>query len=117
MKIKITKRFTFEMAHKLSSSYSKECQNIHGHSYKLEVTLESAIKEDGMIMDFKKLKELVNPIIVRFDHQYITEKDFGMNPTAENMAVHIFNNLKKRIPILYSVKLWETENSFVEVSW
>src|SRR5665811_2143363 len=73
-KIRVTKRFYFEMAHALYQ-YDGLCQNIHGHSYNLEVTLTGETKKqpghpkDGMVLDFGGLKKIVKSQIVdRFDH-------------------------------------------------
>ena len=58
---KIRKLFKFEMAHVLTTAYTKECCNLHGHSYRMEVFITSgALNEDGMVIDFKKLKELLS---------------------------------------------------------
>jgi 6-pyruvoyltetrahydropterin/6-carboxytetrahydropterin synthase len=115
-KFTVTKIFKFEMAHILEESYSKECQNMHGHSYKLEVTFSGDLNEAGMILDFKEIKEMVSPLIDQFDHECLTkEKFFGMNPTAENMANYIFNKIRENTPYLDKVKLWETDTCFVEV--
>ena len=118
MKTRVTKIFKFEMAHKLDTSYSEECRNIHGHSYKLEVTFEGVINKDGMVIDFKKLKEIVQPLVTFFDHGFIDKESFfGMNPTAENMAHWIFDEIRKKTALIIKVKLWETETCFVEVEY
>lgn len=102
---KIRKLFKLEFAHCLSSCYSDECKNVHGHSYKIEIIINSlSLNEDGMVIDFKKLKEIVNRIILsKFDHSLVLHNTPEMNkmvtalvgqnvivadynPTAENMA-------------------------------
>ena len=102
---KIRKLFKLEFAHCLSSCYSDECKSVHGHSYKIEIIINSlSLNEDGMVMDFKKLKELVNrEILHAFDHSLVLQDTPKMrkvldallgqniimvdyNPTAENMA-------------------------------
>lgn len=129
----IRKTFKFEMAHILSSSYSKECQEIHGHSYKLEIIISAlALNSDGMVIDFKKLKEIVNQeIINKWDHTCLIEKDFWAvpgfkcvntpyNPTAENMVKDVYDRLK---PLLFSeipsfvslkIRLHETGTGYAE---
>ena len=121
----VTKIFKFEMAHILSKSYSTECQRVHGHSYKLEVTvgLNNAehLNADGMVCDFKRLKEVIEPFISILDHNCISEEDIGYNPTAENMADHIFRDfsgkLKTLVPGVYlsKLRLWETDTSYVTI--
>lgn len=117
-----TKIFRFEMAHRLSCSYSEECQEVHGHSYKLEITVCSFfLNKDGMVIDFKLLKEAVQPIVDFFDHSFISEQDVGYNPTAENMANRIFHDVSIRLNKLDSnvsvkrVRLWETDTGYVDI--
>ena len=75
--IRITKQFKMEMAHALHG-YDGLCKNIHGHSYKLWVTLRGAVKDeaghkkDGMVLDFSLLKQMVKPLIIdKFDHSLV----------------------------------------------
>lgn len=140
-KIRVTKRFHFEMAHTLYE-YDGLCRNIHGHSYILEVTLigeprsEPNHPKDGMVMDFGQIKELVKTQIVnRFDHalmvnNLIPEKQkellrqtterfivVDFQPTSENMVVYIAEILQQHLPLgvnLFSVRLFETATSFAE---
>lgn len=117
MKASVTKIFRFEMAHQLSNSYSKECKNIHGHSYSLWVTFSGDIQKNGMIMDFKKMKEIVQPVVDHFDHSFLTTETFGMNPTAENMAHFIFDTIREKTPLLSGIKLWETDTCYTEIGY
>jgi len=121
MKTCLTKIIKFETAHQLTDSYSKECQNIHGHSYKAEVIFEGEIQEEtGMIVDFKILNEALKPVLNKYDHKFFTKETYGKNPTAENMAWDIFNTIKKNPKVgllLVKVKLWETETCAVEVCY
>lgn len=140
-KIRVTKRFHFEMAHTLYE-YDGLCRNIHGHSYNLEVTLageprnEPGHPKDGMVMDFADLKHLVKSEIVnRFDHSLMVNKlvpeeqiellrktseriilvDF--QPTTENIASDIAGILQQHLPAgveLFSIRLFETVTSFAE---
>ncbi len=105
------KKFKFELAHRLVSSYSKKCQSMHGHSYIAEVVLESEhLNGDGMVLDFGELKDRFAHLIDAWDHSFMfsTEDvlsdhykamlrvvpmrmiEVDYNPTAENMAYHIF---------------------------
>jgi len=129
------------MAHTLYE-YDGLCRNIHGHSYNLEVTLtgeprnEPGHPKDGMVMDFRQIKEIVKTQIVnRFDHalmvnslvpdeqQEILKKTtdrfivVGFQPTSENMVVYIANILQQHLPSgvnLHSIRLYETTSSFAE---
>lgn len=117
----ITKSFEFEACHHLPF-YVGKCHELHGHSYKLDVTIGGNLITDinnekaGMLMDFNDLKALVNEkVIDRFDHKYLN-RTFS-NPTAEIMVESIFRVLKSCLPknvFLVSVKLWETRTSYAE---
>lgn len=120
-KLYLTRRAGFEAAHNLLG-YVGDCRNLHGHSYKVEVTISGYIDtekdhkkaENCMLLDFKKLDEAIRRTIGVYDHNYLN--DFFTNPTAELMAIKIFNDLSKKLsPIkVECVKLWETENSYAE---
>lgn len=121
--VTVTKHFSFEACHHLPH-YVGPCHNIHGHSYKLDVTVGGSIIKDsnspkqGMIIDFKDLKKLVNEkVIQRYDHSDLN--DYFPNPTAEIMvksiATEIISGLPKGV-YLVCVKLWETEDSYAEWS-
>lgn len=122
----ITKRFMFEAAHQLPWHQGK-CHNLHGHSYKLEVTLGSEnLDTNGVVLDFDILSQIVDEVTVkRYDHKYLN--DFFDNPTAENMAAEIFKNVSTVLaknqegnglsPITVKmVRLWETEKCSVTVT-
>lgn len=119
--LSITKLFEFEACHWLPY-YKGACNNLHGHSYKLEVTVQGEPIEDtenpsyGMIMDFKDLKNIVKEVAVdKYDHSKLN--DFFPNPTAEIMVKKIAVDIMARLPvgvILTSCKLWETSTSYAE---
>ena len=139
--IRITKEFDFEMAHALLG-YNGPCKDIHGHSYKLSVTVSGSpvtdenLPELGMVIDFTVLKNIVhNCIIEKFDHSLVLNKNTpktiltGINnisgklvlsdhqPTCENLitdfADKITNNLPANIT-LHHLKLRETAGSYAE---
>ncbi len=140
-KIRVTKRFHFEMAHTLYE-YDGVCRNIHGHSYNLEVTLigeprnETGHPKDGMVLDFGDLKEIVKSEIVgRFDHSLMVnsrvpqpqmellKKTTGrliivkFQPTTENIVAYIAEILQQHLPenvSLFSIRLYETVTAFAE---
>ena len=137
--IRITKEFKFEMAHALHG-YDGLCKNIHGHSYKLFVTVKGKIKnekgnaKDGMVLDFDILKNIVKPeIINKYDHSLVLnansphskvdlsafEKVFFLpyQPTSENLVADFALKIKSKLPKgveLYKVVLSETATSFAE---
>ncbi len=112
----LTKRFTFDSAHKLPN-YKGKCKNLHGHTYFLEVTIRGTINDKtGMIMDFSDIEKTVNEsVIKKLDHCYIN--DIIKIPTAENIVQWIWKVLlpkfKEYEVELYKLKLWETPSSFV----
>ncbi|WP_190810223.1 6-carboxytetrahydropterin synthase [Flagellimonas sp. S3867] len=141
-KIRITKQFNFEAGHALYG-YDGKCRNVHGHSYKLSVTVigtpisDANHVKNGMVIDFGDLKKLVSEEIVdKFDHATIFNKNSphielanelterGHNiiladyqPTSENMVLDFASKIKAGLPEniqLHSIKLQETETSFAE---
>ncbi|MAO01530.1 MAG: 6-carboxytetrahydropterin synthase QueD [Flavobacteriales bacterium] len=138
-KIRITKEFKFEMAHALHG-YDGLCKNIHGHSYRLWVTVIGDILEvpghrkNGMVLDFDVIKKVVKKTVVdKYDHSLVIngksphanvdfsafEKVFHLEyqPTSENLVVDFANLIKEELPDnikLYKVILSETATSFAE---
>lgn len=86
--------FTFDAAHHLPNYYGK-CKNLHGHTYKLEVTLTGeANKDTGMMIDFQNVKFTVKrKVLILLDHHNLN--DIIENPTAENTIIWIWNKLYK----------------------
>jgi len=140
--IRITKQFNFETGHALYG-YDGKCKNVHGHSYKLSVTVigkpitDNSNVKFGMVIDFTDLKKIVKEEIVdQFDHATVFNKNtphvelarelqsrdhhvilVDYQPTSENMVVDFANRIKNRLPqgiALHSLKLQETETSFAE---
>ena len=139
--IKITKQFSFEMAHALRN-YDGLCRNIHGHSYKMDITLagqplhDESSPKNGMVMDFGDLKRLVNEeIISLLDHALVLnnktdeklievlKQNFEkivvveFQPTTENLLNFIADKMKKRLPEtvkLCRIRLRETDTSYAE---
>lgn len=119
--VEVTKEFTFDSCHQLLE-YNGACARLHGHTYKLQVTLEGNLDKTGMVFDFKHLKAFVqNEIIKDLDHYNLNDK-LGFNTTAENMVVYFYELLSKffidytkevkRYVAIKEVKLWETPTSF-----
>ena len=130
---KLTKIYKFEMAHILDKSYAKECQKLHGHSYKLEIHLSSdKLNSMDMVIDFKKLSEIVDPIINKLDHacmiknNALIEKQLQnkftlkgvifteFNPTAENIIKFLYKKLNEYLyDFDMELTLWETETGSI----
>ena len=111
--VTITKEFSFDSAHNLPWHKGK-CFNLHGHTYKLSVTIGAALNENGIVMDFGDLKEIVKRKVVdKLDHHYLN--DIFDNPTAELMTEWIAFQISEDLPdgiILKKVSLWETPTSY-----
>jgi 6-pyruvoyltetrahydropterin/6-carboxytetrahydropterin synthase len=108
----VTKEFIFDAAHFLPF-YEGKCENLHGHTYKMHVTVKKEKDEKtGMAFDFVLLKDAVKKEVVDlFDHQLIN--DHIENPSAENIAQFSWEKLQKHNIPLYEIKVWETPTSFV----
>jgi len=104
--------FDFEAAHRLPHHQGK-CKDLHGHSYRLVVSVERKVAPDsGMAIDFADLKRVVRRDVVdRLDHTFIN--DLIDNPTAEVMAVWIWDALRESLPGVAEVELWETRSCAV----
>ena len=140
--IRITKQFSFETGHALYG-YDGKCKNVHGHSYKLSVTVigkpitDNSNVKFGMVIDFSDLKKIVKEEIVDiFDHATVFNQNtphielanelknrghhvilVEYQPTSENMVIDFAKKIKDRLPNniqLHSLKLQETETSFAE---
>ena len=141
-KIRITKQFNFETGHALYG-YDGKCKNVHGHSYKLSVTVigqpisDTSNVKYGMVIDFGDLKKIVKEDIVDvFDHATVFNKNtphielakelkdrghhvilVDYQPTSEMMVIDFAKKIQARLPEnieLHSIKLQETETSFAE---
>ena len=141
-KIRITKQFSFETGHALYG-YDGKCKNVHGHSYKLSVTVIGEPIADrsnvkfGMVIDFSDLKKIVREEVVEvFDHATVFNKTtphvelarelesrghhvilVDYQPTSENMVIDFASKIASRLPdsiTLFSLRLQETDSSFAE---
>ena len=115
-KTNVTKVLTFDAAHHLVD-YEGPCANLHGHTYKLEVTIGGTPDpQTGMIVDFNDLKSIVQDTVLdRFDHKNINDQ-VDYNPTAENMALDILNSLVDAGMDCVRVRWWETPTSYATVT-
>lgn len=116
MKTRLSREFTFDAAHSLPD-YPGKCARIHGHTYTLIVTVEGDLDQSGMVMDFFKIKEIVEDILAPLDHHYLN--DYYEQPTVELIARDLFEKIQKALETttatLHSVKLYEGTKSAVEV--
>ncbi len=130
--MKIAKDFNWEMGHRLPFHKGK-CRNLHGHSYKLTVEFEGTLDDNGMVLDYYDVKEIVHPIIENLDHSVMVfEEDKELievleklnskavivpfQTTAENMCGYFLDKIKSAgIPEnISAIRVWvyETENTY-----
>jgi 6-pyruvoyltetrahydropterin/6-carboxytetrahydropterin synthase len=108
----------FSAAHQLRG-YPGECSEVHGHNFKVKVTVESPkLKELGFGMDFRELKNILQATIKPLDHRNLNKlSEFkAINPSAENIAKFIWKKLAPQIPHpikLKEVQIWESKGNTV----
>jgi 6-pyruvoyltetrahydropterin/6-carboxytetrahydropterin synthase len=106
----------FAAAHYLRE-YQGKCENLHGHNWKVEVRFRSGdLDRAGMLMDFKRAREIVGQIVERFDHKYLNDiEEFKeANPTTENLARILYKAIGPKTPKgvkISRVTCWESEQS------
>lgn len=115
--------FTFDAAHRLDD-YEGKCNGLHGHTYRLEVTLKGPRDGRGVVIDFETLKEIVGRVFLvpALDHRFLNESLPFANTTAENMVVWFFERWDKEVAPtlpgtrLERVALWETPTAGAALS-
>ncbi len=117
----LTVKSSFSAAHRLRE-YEGNCERLHGHNWKVEVTVEShTLDPQGMALDFRVMKGALGEVLAALDHRYLNDiPPFdGVNPSSENLARHIFGEMERRIPAparVARVAVWESEDARAEFS-
>lgn len=117
----VTVEQTFAAGHALRE-YKGKCENVHGHNYKVQITVEGEqLNRIGLLIDFVELKRVVREVIDRLDHQFINDLEpfTVINPSAENMAKYFYDEVSRKLdnanagtPARISqIKIWETDTS------
>ena len=113
----VTIEQTFAAGHALRN-YRGKCENVHGHNYRCQVTVEGhELDQIGLLIDFVALKKALQTVIDRLDHQWLNDfPPFNvLNPSAENIAKYIYDEVNKGlvgdVVKLACVRLWETDTS------
>ena len=134
---RIAKDFHWEMGHRLPF-HGGGCKNIHGHSYRMRVVIDGGLDEQGMVIDYFDLKEIVDPLVERIDHSFLCDHNdaemlafFELNPlkhvvvpfhtTAENLAQWMLTEIAGRLKgyahlSALTVRIHETERTYAERS-
>jgi 6-pyruvoyltetrahydropterin/6-carboxytetrahydropterin synthase len=112
----ITVEETFAAGHALRQ-YRGKCENVHGHNYRVQVTLQGPeLNPIGLLVDFVEVKKLLQSVVDRLDHQFLNDlAPFDvLNPSAENMAKYFYEQIRAGIAVpvkVGQVKIWETETT------
>ena len=102
----VKKRLEISASHHLNLSYKSKCENLHGHNWIIEIYMKSKkLNSDGMVYDFTYIKEKIKS---KLDHQNLNDVLDGINPTAENIAKWIANELGEKC---YKVTVQESEGN------
>jgi len=108
-RLELNCKFHFAASHFLTMYHGK-CEHLHGHNYKVIITVEDEVKEDGMVMDFKIIKKIVKEKAINvLDHKHLN--DIIENPSAEHIAMWIWDKIKDDMP-LKKVTVYETEKYY-----
>ena len=113
----ITVNKSFSAAHIIKDIGGK-CEELHGHNFIVEVTLAAgALNKEGLLIDFRIVKEWLEELFVALDHKYLNEHPYFMNvnPSAENLARFIYDKINEKAQVknvdVSSVTVWESENA------
>jgi len=107
--MKLGVRETMDCAHFLPGH--EKCGSLHGHTYRIELTIEGENKT-GMVVDFAVLKEVLHDTLSRFDHKFLN--DFLDYPSVENICEMIRQELGKQLHFPFTLRVWEGEGKWVE---
>lgn len=110
---------SFSAAHLLAEIGGK-CEELHGHNFKVEVTVGAPkLNSEGILIDFRLVKKWLKDILDKMDHQHLNDLPFfkGRNPSSENIAYYVYNEMQARVKEaevkVLCVKVWESENAAV----
>jgi len=113
----LTIRTSFAAAHNLIN-YQGDCENLHGHNWKVEVSVTAKeLNQAGLGIDFKVLKKEAGAVINEFDHKYLNENPVfrDISPSSEHISKYLYHRISERINNdkikVASITVWESENA------
>jgi 6-pyruvoyltetrahydropterin/6-carboxytetrahydropterin synthase len=114
--MKISQAFRFEAAHWLPNvPNTHRCHRMHGHSYRIELVLSGPVDaHSGFVVDFFEVEDAFGPLLKSLDHRCLNEIEGLENPTAENIAIWLWERTKPKLPQLSFVKVYETPDCWAE---
>lgn len=114
---RICKQFDFSAAHRLLSlPVEHKCHRLHGHSYRVDVVLEGEPDARGLVMDFDEIAKAFAPLRAMLDHHYLNDIEGLEIPSSERLAQWILDGLVDALPLLHSVRVYESATSWAEVA-
>src|SRR5438128_1719830 len=116
MWVRLSKTFHFEAAHDLPTfPAGHKCRRLHGHSFRFDVVVEGDVDPaKGYLVDYGEITRVADPVVRRLDHYYLNEIEGLTNPTAENLARWLWNQLTPALPQLSVIVVHETCTSSCE---
>lgn len=113
MEAELVKTFRFEAAHTLAGApRGHKCRRVHGHSYRVDIHVTGPVDPRvGWVMDFGRIRKLVDPIIEQFDHHFLNDIPGLENSTSEMIARFIWDRLAGQLPGLSAVAVWESDTA------
>lgn len=114
--MKISQAFKFEAAHRLPNvPEAHRCHRMHGHSYRVELQVEGPVQQhSGFVIDFFDIEQVFGRLLGQLDHRCLNEVEGLENPTAENIAIWIWDRTRPALPQLLSVRVYETADCWAE---
>ena len=111
MRVELSKEYVFEAAHHLPRTPpGHKCRRVHGHSYRVEVTIAGNVNADaGWLQDFADITAVVEPLLkAELDHRTLNDVPGLENPTAELLCVWLWGRLEPKLPLLSAITVHET---------
>lgn len=112
----ISASYSFEAAHRLPFvPDGHKCKRLHGHNYRVEVSIAGPLDERGFVVDYAELDAVVQPLIDQLDHQYLNDIAGLENPTSEVLARWLKRHIAARISFEPTIRIYETPRYWVQV--